>query len=50
MLYRAMEKVDLGKKVQQLEKQLGDKHSFDKIIGKSKPIQKAIELARKVAN
>lgn len=49
LLYRAMEKVDLGKKVQQLEKQLGDKHSFDKIIGKSKPIQKAIELARKVA-
>ncbi|MER3499671.1 MAG: sigma-54-dependent Fis family transcriptional regulator [Chitinophagaceae bacterium] len=49
LLYRAMEKVDLAKKVQQLEKQLGDKHSFDKIIGKSKPIQKAIELARKVA-
>jgi len=49
LLYRAMEKVDLGKKVQQLEKQLSDKHSFDKIIGKSKPIQKAIELARKVA-
>ncbi|MEP7196608.1 MAG: sigma-54 dependent transcriptional regulator [Saprospiraceae bacterium] len=49
LLYRAMEKVDLAKKVQQLEKQLGDKHSFDKIIGKSKPLQKAIELARKVA-
>jgi len=49
LLYRAIEKVDLAKRVQQLEKQLGDKHSFDKIIGKSKPIQKAIELAQKVA-
>jgi two-component system NtrC family response regulator len=49
LLYRAIEKVDLAKRVQQLEKQLGDKHSFDKIIGKSKPIQKAIELAKKVA-
>ncbi len=49
LLYRAMEKVDLAKRVQQLEKQLGDKHSFDKIIGKSKTIQKAIDLAQKVA-
>lgn len=49
LLYRAMEKVDLAKRVQQLEKQLGDKHSFDKIIGKSKTIQKAINLAKKVA-
>ena len=29
---------------------MGEKHSFDKIIGKSKPILKAIELAQKVAN
>lgn len=49
LLYRAFEKVDLANRVKQLEKQLGDKHSFDKIIGKSKPIQKAIDLARKVA-
>lgn len=49
LLYRAMEKVDLAKRVQQLEKQLSDKHSFDKIIGKSKTIQKAIDLAQKVA-
>lgn len=49
LLYRAMEKVDLAKRVQQLEKQLGEKHSFDKIIGKSKTIQKAIDLAQKVA-
>lgn len=49
LLYRAMEKVDLAKRVKQLEKQLGDKHSFDKIIGKSKTIQKAFDLAQKVA-
>lgn len=49
LIYRAIEKVELAKRVRQLEKQLGDKHSFDQIIGKSKLIQKAIELAKKVA-
>ncbi len=49
LLYRAIEKVDLVKRVQQLEKQLISTHSFDKIIGKSKTILKAIELARKVS-
>lgn len=49
LLYRALEKVDLAKRVNLLEKQLGEKQSFDKIIGKSKSIQKAIELAKKVA-
>ncbi|NQD71597.1 sigma-54-dependent Fis family transcriptional regulator [Sphingobacterium shayense] len=50
LLYKASEKVTLNKRVLQLTKQLGEKHSFDKIIGKSKPILKAIELAQKVAN
>lgn len=49
LLYRAIEKVDLAKRVQRLEKQLSEKHSFDKIIGKSKLIQKSIDLAQKVA-
>lgn len=49
LLYKASEKVTLNKRVQQLEKQLGEKYSFDKIIGTSKPILKAIELAQKVA-
>ncbi len=49
LLYRALEKVALSKRVVHLEKQLGEKHSFDKIIGKSKAIQKAIDLAKKVA-
>jgi DNA-binding NtrC family response regulator len=49
LLYRAAEKVDLSRRVQQLERQLGYKHSFDKIIGNSKAILKAIDLAKKVA-
>lgn len=49
LLYRAIEKVDLTKKVQQLEKRLDNSYTFDKIMGKSKSILKAIDLARKVA-
>lgn len=49
LLYKALEKVALAKRVQQLEKQLGSKYSFDKIIGKSKAILQSIELAKKVA-
>jgi two-component system, NtrC family, response regulator len=49
LLYRAIEKADLAKKVIRLEKQLGEKYSFDKIIGQSKSIQVAIDLAKKVS-
>lgn len=49
LLYRAVEKVELARRIQHLEKQLDNKHSFDKIIGKSKNILSAIELAKKVA-
>lgn len=49
LLYKAIEKVSLSKRVQQLEKQLGEKHSFDKIIGKSKIMLQTIDLAKKVA-
>ncbi len=49
LLYRAVEKVELAKRIQQLEKQLGEKYSFDNIIAKSKAIQQAIDLAKKVA-
>lgn len=49
LLYRAIEKSELSKRIQKLEKQLGDKHSFDSIIGKSKAIQLAVDLAKKVA-
>lgn len=49
LLYKATEKTVLAKRVLQLEKQLGDKHSFDNIIGKSKTIKTAIDAAKKVA-
>lgn len=49
LIYRAFEKVELAKRVQHLEKQLGEKYSFENIIGTSKQIINAIELARKVA-
>jgi len=50
LLHRAMEKVNLVKQLQQLQKQVGDKYSFENIIGKSKPIVAAVSLAKKVAN
>lgn len=49
LLYRAVEKVMLAKRVQHLEKQLSNKYSFDSIIGRSKLILAAIDLAKKVA-
>ncbi|MGJ1438545.1 MULTISPECIES: sigma-54-dependent transcriptional regulator [Sphingobacterium] len=49
LLYKASEKVALARRVQQLEKRLGDKLSFDKIIGKSSAIKAAIGMAQKVA-
>lgn len=49
LLYRALEKVELAKRVKQLEKQLHSKYSFDKIVGKSRAFLKAIDLARMVA-
>ncbi|MEP6646124.1 MAG: sigma-54 dependent transcriptional regulator [Saprospiraceae bacterium] len=49
LLYRSIEKVDLAKRVQLLEKLLGDRYSFANIIGNSKNFLQAIELAKKVA-
>ncbi len=49
LVYKAIEKVTLNKRLLQLEKQLGLKYSLDKIHGKSKAIQEAISLAKKVA-
>ncbi|MFT3979052.1 MAG: sigma-54 dependent transcriptional regulator [Ferruginibacter sp.] len=49
LIYKAGEKVALAKRVQQLEKQIGKKYSFDTIIGKSKLIKKAIDEAGRVA-
>lgn len=49
LLYKALEKAQLQKKVLQLEKRIADKYSFDTIIGKSKALEQAIDLAKKVA-
>lgn len=49
LLHRAMDKVELAKRIDRLENQLKDKHSFDKIIGTSKVIRDAIALAKKAA-
>ncbi len=49
LLYKALEKVQLQKKVKQLEKRISDKYSFDTIIGKSKGLEQVIDLAQKVS-
>lgn len=50
LLYKATEKVTLAKRVMQLEKLLGNKYSFDNIIGKSKTLGASIDAAKKVAD
>jgi two-component system, NtrC family, response regulator len=50
LLYKAFEKAKLQKRINTLEKQVGKKYSFDSIIGKTKCIKAAIELAQKVSD
>ena len=50
LLARAIEKGTLTKQIRHLQKQLGERHSFDKIIGNSAPIKQAIALAKRVAD
>lgn len=49
LLHRAIEKGGLTKRIAQLEAKLENKFSFDGIIGTSKNLQQAIELAKKVS-
>jgi two-component system NtrC family response regulator len=49
LLHRALDKVHLAKKVEQLQKQVANKYSFDSILGQSNSIQQAITVAKKVA-
>lgn len=49
LLNRAMEQVQLRKRVAQLEQQVGKRYSFNNIIGSSPRISEAIGLAKKVA-
>ncbi|MES2004064.1 MAG: sigma-54 dependent transcriptional regulator [Bacteroidota bacterium] len=49
LLHRAMEKITLHKRVQQLEERVQKKYGFDTIIGQSKELLEAIVVAKKVA-
>lgn len=49
LISRAMEKALMNKRLEQLEKQVGQKYSFDSILGNSKAIKDAISLAQKVS-
>ena len=49
LLNRAVEKVQLAKKIEELQKQVGKKYSFDTILGESDSVKQAIGLAKKVA-
>lgn len=50
LLANASEKIALKSKLARLEKIINKQYTFDSIIGKSKPIKSAIELARRVAS
>jgi DNA-binding NtrC family response regulator len=49
LLYRAIEKVYLQKRIRDLERHIGETYSFRSIIGTSQAITDAITLAQKVA-
>lgn len=49
LLHKALEKVQLQRRVLQLENLVGKKYSFDSIIGQSKALQSSISMAKKVA-
>lgn len=49
LLHKAIDKLQLTKKVEQLQKQIAGKYSFSTIIGESAAIKQAISLAEKVA-
>ncbi len=50
LLNKAIEKSQLQYRIQQLEKKISDKFSFDNIVGASPLLQKAKDLAGKVAD
>ena len=49
LLHKAIDKLQLTKKVEQLQKQIAGKYSFNTVIGESTAIKQAITLAEKVA-
>ena len=49
LLSRATEKARMQRRLARFEAKLSDEHSFDRIIGSSKALRQAVNLARKVA-
>jgi two-component system, NtrC family, response regulator len=49
LLNRAMEKVQLQKRIEQLEQQVGKSYGFESILGESTLIRESISMAKKVA-
>ena len=49
LVARAFEKVQLQKRIHQLEQQVGKQYSFESILGKSNTILQSIALAQKVS-
>lgn len=49
LVYKAMDKVKLQRRVYDLENKIIKKHSFDSILGQSKAMKEALDLAQKVS-
>lgn len=49
LINKALEQVQLRKRVEQLEKEVGSRYSFDSILGSSEAIKEAVNLAKRVA-
>ncbi|KQR72644.1 sigma-54 dependent transcriptional regulator [Pedobacter sp. Leaf176] len=49
LLYKAMDQANLQQRVFELENKVSSKHSFSSIIGKSKALKEAIDLAKRVS-
>jgi two-component system NtrC family response regulator len=49
LLYKAIEKVQLQRRLQHLEQQIGKRYAFENILGDSPVIREAVGLAKKVA-
>lgn len=49
LVSRAMEKAKMNVRLEKLEKKVGQKYSFDSILGESKALKEAILLAKKVS-
>ena len=49
LLSRAAEKAEMQRRLTRIENKLSEEHSFDRIVGDSEVLRRAVDLARKVA-